>query len=228
MNATKAIVRRGIPIRSLTYVLLLAFSLIVLGSVGAGFSISLANSLDMLRRKDLPASSIMRIVARESGRMRRSLDSLAVTDATVNHEQEKQQVAEFRALNDDNLRQIRALLTGEEVTILMAELLAARRVYLEAVDTFLTVGSNPAEGATVFSQTKHAVAVAYESYRDKQDQLAEYCEKQADERSANIVDNVRRFERFSLLLALWPIVAGIGLFLYGIVSTALLFFRERS
>ena len=130
-------------------------------------------------------------------------------------------------MNDENMKELHVVLSGEDAMKLLNELTEVRRAYLNEMDVVLGIAAR--EGTSPnYWLAKQKMLAASDVYREKRDEMAEFCEKRADDRSAEIVERVRRFEYFCLFLALWPALVGLMLFVYGIVSTALLFFRERS
>ncbi len=226
MKPNNVIVRRRVSIHAVTYVLLLSISLAVLGVVGLHFTRSISMSLDQLRRETLPASSVMRLITREAGRMRRTVDLVDAVRTPEALATVRARVDDFKKKNDDNLKQLHLLVDEEELGRLLAHVVERRRVFLHDLEMLLQLAGSGATAEEVI-KARQSMSTSYEAYRDEQDKLADYCETRAAELSGAILAKARRFEGFGVIIALWPVLAGVGLFAYGFLTTALVFFRDH-
>ncbi|MBC8011670.1 MAG: MCP four helix bundle domain-containing protein [Burkholderiales bacterium] len=227
MKDSTTLVRRRVSLHAITYVILLSLSMLALGGVGIWFTASVSHSLEELRQETLPAASVMRVITREAGRMRRSVDELDLPKTPDDIAVIRARVEDFRKINNDNLKQLEVLLDEPQLAALLTNVVATRHLFLgELAELFRIVERGDAPELRL--NQKLVMARAYERYRDEQDKLAEYCEIRASEQSEAILLRAGRFEVFGVITALWPLLAGAGLFLYGVVSTALVFFRSRN
>jgi len=226
MNQPTVLIRRRASLHAVTYVLLLCCSLAVLGGLGLVFTVSAANSLEQLRNETLPAGVVLRRVTRDAGKMRRSVDLIEAAQTIEDIAKVRANIEEFRRRNDENLKQLQLLVNDEEMSQLLLLVVTQRRAFLHDLETFLKVADVEHSASELF-QAKKIMNTSYESYRDQQDILAEHCERRALQLSNAVLVKAKRFELFGVLIALWPFLAGGCLFLYGLISTALVFLKER-
>jgi hypothetical protein len=130
MKDSTILVRRRVSVHAITYVILLSLSMLALGGVGVLFTASVSNSLEELRRETLPAASVMRVITREAGRMRRSVDELDLAKTPEDIAVIRSRVEDFRKINDDNLEQLEQLLNEPQLASLLINVVAARHTFL--------------------------------------------------------------------------------------------------
>lgn len=226
MNQPTVLIRRRASLHAVTYVLLLCCSLAVLGGLGLVFTISASNSLEQLRNETLPAGVVLRRVTREAGKMRRSVDLIETAQSAGDIAHVRENIEEFRRRNDENLKQLQLLVNDEEMGRLLTAVVTQRHRFLHDLEALLQISDMQHSPSEMF-QAKIAMNTSYEIYRDQQDILAEHCERRALQLSNAVLVKAKRFELFGVLTALWPFLSGGVLFSYGLISTALIFLKER-
>lgn len=216
----------AVPRRVVVFGLLLSLSLALLGIVGSHLVAELNGSYQEIVVRQLPSISIMRAVSQANSFGRRMLDSLSTSSSMDEINAVEERLREMRDSNTLRLAKLQGLLNSDRGQYLTEKLLSVRKRYREQVDGFVR---ELKEGMTAQQRAAWAerLANADEEYVMAQDQLADYCTTSAVAVSDVLSVRSQRLVSYFLLIAAWPLILAVAFFVYGLISTLVLFHKRN-
>lgn len=216
----------AVPRRVVLYGLLLSVSLALLGVIGSYLVSSLNGDYQEIVSRQLPSLSVVREISQANGNGRRLVEALPQHLSDPEVAQVRARIADIRDENTLRLAKLEDLLDSETGVQLIAQLRATRKAYHNQVDKYIkALETGIEEGAQIGWRTK-IESLDFE-YVSAQDRLAEYCSRSASSRGEDLTRRSKQLTFFFLVIAAWPLILAVAFFLFGLISTLVLFYRAR-
>ncbi len=206
--------------------LLLSLSLALLGLIGNYLVGKLNASYQNIVNCQLPSITIMREISQTNAQGRRLLDSLGPSSSLAEIQDVEARLQIHRDENSARLAKLELLMNSDEGRNLTNELLDVRRAYRSEIDRYLLELKNGMSAQTRSSWAQRML-VADNSYTIAQDKLVDYCMKSASAVNAELSERVGRLNSYFFLIAVWPFVLAAAFFVFGLLSTLVLFYRAH-
>jgi len=218
--------RSRVPKHILFFGVMLALSFAWVGGLGTYLAKGLNAEYSRIVTSQLPSIGLVREVSKANATGRRLLEA---TENRLTGEELgvlQGRIAEIRVENSARLAQMDMLLGSVESVRLSERLRMDRHAYHELADEFivrLSQGLEMEERAMWRARIEEADA----KYVEAQDRLADYCLRSATAQGDVLTRSSTRLMWFFMVFAAWPLLLVSGIFLYGFISTLLVFIRSR-
>jgi hypothetical protein len=218
--------RPAVPRRVILFGFFLGASLAVLGLVGSHLVDQLNDDYVKITSTQLPSLALIRDINKAQGQGRLLLQP--VTDRiTVDGLNEiKLAVRSIREKNTERLYRLGELLTDDKEQVLLHELRKVRMDYHVECDRFLSALASRSDEYALELQ-RLAMLRADAKYVEAQDMLGDYCERRATLQGAILAERSKNLNRFFFVVAAWPLVLAVSFFVFGLLSTVVMFYQRR-
>ena len=217
---------RSVPYRFLTYLTLLGVSFIALGICGYLFVRKLDDSYSVIISNRLPVLNLVRSFTVVANRGRHLVDELMANPSPEALARLRPELDRLRVANDATFARLDELINENPSQRALDNLGAERVTYRNRLEKVFQLVENRASPGDVLAEYDK-LSEPYNHFLASQDALAAYAERTAIEESNVITEKTRDALQFFVLFAIWPAVIGLGLFLYGFVTTSFIFLRKK-